>query len=202
MSDEIQTAEAWKERISSLENRRDATWAALGELGSLRGRVALDVELGRLPVVEVEKADAAIQAKRQELERIESALEAAEGQLREAEERERLEDLAGRNAQIAGLGKEAEQLAAGLQERLQGVRADLVRFKEIGDELRRLRGHRGESWESFSPGGMGVFLNSALQWELRGVLPGLQNEKPPTRTLAEWARGWTAYMVDEPENAA
>lgn len=202
MSDEIQTAEAWREKISNLEERRSAAWAALAELGSLRGRVALDVELGRLPIAEVEKADAGIQAKRQELERIDSALEAAEGRLREAEERERLEDLASRNARISALGKEAEQLAAGLQERLQGVRADLMRFREISDELRTLRGHRGEQWESFHPGGMGVFLNSALQWELRGVLPNLQNEKPPTKTLEEWARGWKVYLVESSEEAA
>jgi chromosome segregation ATPase len=202
MSDEIQTAEAWKERIASLEERRGAAWAALAELGSLRGRVALDVELGRLPIAEVEKADAGIQGKRQELERIDSAIEAAEGQLREAEEREHLSDLASRNGRIEKLGKEAEQLAAELQERLQEIRGTLLRFGEISDELRTLRGRRGEAWESFHPNGMGVFLNSALQWELRGLLPGLQTEKPPTRTLEEWARGWTAYMIDESENAA
>ena len=199
---EIQTAEAWREKISSLEERRGAAWAALAELGGLRGRVALDVELGRLPIAEVEKADAAIQSRRWELERLDSALEAAEGRLREAEEGERLEDLAGRNAQIENLGKEAEQLAAGLKESLQEIRGTLVRFRDISDELRTLRGHRGEAWESFHPGGMGVFLNSALQWELRGVLPGLQNEKPPTRTLEEWARGWTAYLVETSEDAA
>lgn len=202
MSEEIQTAEAWKEKISALEGRLDAARTELAELGGLRGRIALDVELGRLPIAEVEKADVAIQAKRQELERIESTLEAAEVRLREAEERERLEDLASRNAQIAALGKEAEQLAAGLQERLQGVRADLMRFREISDELRTLRGHRGEVWESFHPGGMGTFLNAAFQWELRGLLPNLQNEKPPRQTLAEWAAGWRSYLVDSPEEAA
>jgi chromosome segregation ATPase len=202
MHEEIQTAAAWREKISGLEERRGAAWAALAELGSLRGRVALDVELGRLPIAEVEKADAGIQAKRQELERLDSALEAAEGQLREAEERERLEDLAGRNAQIEKLGKEAEQLATGLHENLQATRAALVRFREISDELRTLRGRRGEAWESFHPNGMGTYLNSALQWELRGLLPGLQTEKPPSKTLAEWSTGWKVYLVETTEDAA
>jgi chromosome segregation ATPase len=202
MNDEIQTAAAWREKISGLEERRGAAWAALAELGSLRGRVALDVELGRLPIAEVEKADAAIQSRRLELERLEASIEAAEGQLREAEERERLEDLAGRNAQISKLGKEAEQLAAGLQESLQEIRGTLVRFRDIGDELRRLRGHRGEAWESFHANGMGTFLNAALQWELRGLLPGLQTEKPPSKTLAEWSTGWKVYLVETTEDAA
>lgn len=59
-----------KERISGLEERRGAAWASLAELGSLRGRVARDVELGRLPIAEVEKADEAILVQRQEFERI------------------------------------------------------------------------------------------------------------------------------------
>lgn len=202
MTDECESSGAWLGRIENIERRRQDVRAEANELQGARARLALDVELGRRTIAEVEAADAGIQAKRQELERLEAALEAAGVQLRQAEERERLEDLAGRNAQIEKLGKEAEQLAAGLQERLQGVRANLVRFREISGELRTLRGHRGEAWESFHPGGMGVFLNSALQWELRGVLPGLQNEKPPSKTLEEWGRGWTAYLVESSEDAA
>jgi chromosome segregation ATPase len=197
-----ETPDAWRERIRNIEARLADVQTGLRELQESRNQVALEVELGRARLDKLEACDESIRKAESEIRNLRDARDAAEGRLANAEVAARAADIAQRNAGVSRLGAEAEKLAAELQERLQEIRGTLLRFGEISDELRTLRGRRGEAWESFHPNGMGVFLNSALQWELRGLLPGLQTEKPPTRTLEEWARGWTAYMIEQPEDAA